>query len=97
MRLSAKPLDAGGSSLHDIVSLIPTYLDVFFGKATVEYGLPSEGMLPRSEMDFTIESLLRYMRDAHRSAKSSSRTLPSRRARMSEKLSGEMRGGHIGG
>lgn len=43
--------------MHDVVSLIPAYLDVFLGHASVEYGLPMEDSIPRSKMDFTVNSL----------------------------------------
>ena len=44
-------------SMHDFVPLIPDYLDVFFGRASVEQGLPLEEAIPRDQLDFSLDSL----------------------------------------
>ena len=43
--------------MTDFISLLPDYLAVLLGKATIEYGLPLEAAIPREQLDFSIESL----------------------------------------
>jgi hypothetical protein len=41
----------------DVVSVLPTYIEVLFGRLPVEEGLPLEHLIPRAELDYSVASL----------------------------------------